>query len=209
MKKLFVIALVVLFAAPAFAVQNAQYGWENGGTVLTIYAADAGYAYNVSAPDPVFELDSSLKCVDNTDGGRATPDYYFCWIVGLLEGDVVDATIWRYDTTPGSSPSGRIWAKYTDVGATDYNNYSGSASGNSDYGPGTGWDQTGYTWTFWSDEGTHDGLMISVRTYSVVGDTVWFDDFEVTFPDYCTIEFPTGGVPVEDASWTSIKALYR
>jgi len=208
MKKLFVIALV-LIAVPAFAVQNASYGWENGGTVLTIYAADAGHAYNVGAPDPIHSGLASLKCVDNTDGGRATPDYYFCWIKGLVEGDVVTATLWRYDTTPASSPSGRIWAKYTDVGTTDYDNYSGSASGNIDYGPGTGWDNTGHTWTFWSDGGTHDGLMISVRTYSVVGDTVWFDDFEVTFPDGCTIEFPEALVPVENESWASIKALYR
>jgi len=209
MNRLFAIALVFLLVTPAFAVQYASYGWENGGTVLTIYAADAGYAYNVGAPDPVYSGDASLKCVDNTDPLRATPDFYFCWIKGLVEGDVVSATLWRYDTTPGGSPSGRIWAKYTDVGATDYDNYSGSASGNSDYGPGTGWDQTGHTWTFWSDSGAHDGLMISVRTYSNAGDTVWFDDFEVEFPDGCTIEFPEPSSPVEDSSWAGIKALYR
>lgn len=206
MYKLFVIALV-LIAVPAFAVQNASYGWENGGTVLTIYAADAGYAYNVAAP--IHSGLASLECVDNTDPLRATPDFYFCWIKGLVEGDEVTATIWRYDDTPASSPSGRIWAKYTDTGTTDYDNYSGSASGNSDYGPGTGWDQTGHTWTFWSDGGAHDGLMISVRTYSNAGDTVWFDDVEVTFPDGCTIEFPEPGTPVEDSNWTNIKALYR
>ncbi len=111
------------------------------------------------------------------------------WITGLQDNDVVEASFWRYDTTSGSAPSARIWAHYTDDSA-DINSYGGSAGGDSDYGPGTGWDLADYSWTFDSDEGSHNGLVIEVRTYSNPGDTVWIDDLTVQAPDTATITTP-------------------
>ena len=67
--------------------------------------------------------------------------------------------------------------------------YAGSAGGNSDYGPGTGWDQTGCTWTF--DDGLaddRDGLLIVARTYSNPGDTVWVDELYVCAPEHALIQ---------------------
>jgi len=212
MKALALVAVAMMLVVPAaLADCSFNYGWEDGYTYLTIYQPDYAYGYNVGAPDPVHTGLRSLKLVDNTDPLRATPDVYICWIVGLTDGDQVTASIWRYDTTPGGSPSARIWAKYTPVGG-DVDSYAGSASGNSDYGPGTGWDQTSYTWTFDSNSDARDGLGIAIRTYSNAGDTVWVDDLEVFIDSdtFCgQVYLPCNPVPVEAASWAQVKALYR
>lgn len=212
MKALALVAVALMVAAPAaLADCSFNYGWEDGYTHLTMYPADGAYTYNVTAPDPVYGGLRSLKIVDNTDPLRATPDVYICWIVGLTDGDMVTASIWRYDTTPASSPSCRIWAKYTPVGG-DIDSYGGSASGNYDYGPGEGWDQTSYTWTFDSDLGANDGLCISIRTYSNAGDTVWVDDLEVFIDSdtFCgQVYLPCNPVAVEASTWSQVKALYR
>ena len=165
---------------------SAFYGWEDGGTVLGLYGTGTPpiIATNVTAPDPVFAGLRSLRLEDNSPTG--TPEAQLAWVTGLLDGDIVEASFFRYDTTPGSPgpPSCRIWGMYTAGGA-----YAGSAGGNSDYGPGTGWDQTGCTWTF--DDGLaddRDGLLIVARTYSNPGDTVWVDELYVCAPEHALIQ---------------------
>ncbi len=204
MKKLLLILLVGLFVVPAANAAIVTYGWEDGGTILTSYGDII--ATNVGAPDPVHGGERSLYLLDQAASG--TPEVFVAWVVGLTDGDEVTANIWRYDTTPSASPSCRIWGGYTSVGGT-IDDYAGSAGGNSDYGPGTGWDQTSYTWTFDSDEGARDGLTIKVRTYSNLGDFVWVDDLEVIYPDGTTAHIPQGASPVEESTWGGIKALYR
>jgi len=126
--------------------------------------------------------------------------------VGLTDGDSVTASVWRHDTTPGASPSVRIWGHWNDD-PSDVNGYHGSASGNDDYGPGTGWDQTAFTWTVADG---HTGLVIEARTYSIAGDTVWIDDLHVEFPPTATLYIPVAGASAtEPVSWTDVKALYR
>jgi hypothetical protein len=168
------------------AQQTLSYGWEDGvGTVLGMFPTDGQIATNVGAPDPVYAGERALKLVDNAASG--TPQGYAAWIIGLQDGDQVTGSVWRYDTTPGTSPSGRIWGHYTNGTIDDY---AGSAGGQSDYGPGTGWDQTSWTWTFdAASDPTRTGLVIELRTYSSPGDTVWFDDISVTAPDHATIIF--------------------
>jgi hypothetical protein len=209
MRNLLLVVLVALLAAPAaFADCSFNYGWEDGGTVLSVYPTPDGVIPS-NVGSPVHSGAASLQLVDNLTSG--TPEGLICWIVGLTDGDMVTASIWRYDTTPSSSPSCRIWGKYTPVGG-DVDSYAGSASGNDDYGPGTGWDQTSYTWTFDSDGGSRDGLMIAVRTYSNPGDTVWVDDLEVFIDSdtFCgQIYLPCDFSAVEDQTWSGIKALYR
>jgi hypothetical protein len=90
---------------------------------------------------------------------------------------------------------------------------SSSAGGNSDYGPGLGWDVTDWNWTVTDG---HTGLVIECRVYSNPGDTVWIDDFQVTAPDHCWIQTPhfiraPGGevIATEHATMGQAKALYR
>jgi len=176
----YVIGLCVAFAIPASADQ-VVYGWEDGATILGKYGNVL--EYNVGAPDPVHSGNRSLKLVDMSSTGPSTPQAYVAWITGLQDGDQVEGRFWRYDVTPGTSPSCRIWGHWND----DPNNvmgYNGSAGGNENYGPGTGWDETGWVWTV---SGGHTGLVIEVRTYSTDGDTVWIDDLTVIAPSHATI----------------------
>ena len=186
MKKAIAALVVCCLVAPAMASQTLSYGWEDGvGTILGEYPAGAFGDTNVGAPDPVHSGDRSLRLERLSSG---TPQGFVAWIVGLTDGDVIDADFWRYDNTPGLPPSARIWAHYTDTGGT-IDDYAGSASGPSDYGPGLGWDNIAHSWTFDSDLGSRDGLVIEARVYSNPGDTVWIDDITVTAPDHATIIF--------------------
>lgn len=207
MKKLLLVLVAGLWVLPAFAV-TAEYGWECGGTVLSVYPEGYMEAFLAMSPDPVYAGVYSLKLVDQHPSG--TPQAYVAWIVGLTDGDEVTASIWRYDTTPDAAPSARIWGHYTLTGGT-IDDYAGSADGNTDYGLGTGWDQTSYTWTFDSNGGERDGLVVEIRTYSNPGDTVWVDDLSVTAPDGATIYLPEPEwpSPVEPTTWSAVKALFR
>jgi hypothetical protein len=180
-------------------------GWEDGEDVLGLYGTGDPpmFAVPVTSPEPVYEGDYSLRLEDNSESG--TPQAYVAWITGLLDGDEVTAQFHRYDDTPGSSPSCRIWGHWND--SDDVMGYNGSAGGNSDYGPGTGWDLADYTWTVVDG---HTGLVVEVRTYSNPGDTVWIDELYVVAPEHAAVVTPCYGlVPVQDKSWGAIKALYR
>jgi hypothetical protein len=220
MKKLFVIALV-LIAVPAFAQQTLNYSWEDGGTILTSYGNlvdDTNVSGAQTGDDSVGGTYTCPGAVDGTyylhvaeEPIGGTPEAFVAWVTGLQEGDIVDAMFYGYDVTPGASPSLRIWGGYTSD-PLDVDSYHGSAGGNSDYTAGTGWDLVSHSWTFNADGGNHDGLTIKARLYSgSVGPRgdFWVDDVTVTAPLHATIHFPEGGVPVEDSSWASIKALYR
>ena len=202
MKKLLLLAAIMMLAVAANAATY-TYGWEDGtSTVLSGF--DLYEATNVS--DVVYDGNYALKFADATVDGAGTPQGYVCWVRGLLDGDVVSASIARYDDTPDASPSGRIWGHWNDD-PLDVDGYAGSASGNSDYGLGLGWDITSFDWTV---SGGHTGLVIEVRIYSNPGDTVWYDNLEVIVPDRdgVEVEFPGGYVPVEGSTMSSIKALY-
>ncbi len=185
--------ILVLIAGVASAVQTQTFGWENPAvTVLYTYpASDSILSTNVTTP--VHNGSRSLQLEDNLASG--TPQVYLVWITGLTDGDQVIGSFWRYDTTPSAAPSCRIWGHWNDGATIDV--YTASASGQSDYGPGTGWDQATYTWTVADG---HTGLVIEVRTYSNAGDTVWIDDLEVTIPDTATFEQM---VPVELQSFSA------
>ena len=199
-------ALVTCVAAAFTAAGNvAPYDWEAGDTVLGLYETGDPpiIVTNVGAPDPVHWGQRSLRLEDNSPTG--TPSAYVAWVTGLLEGDIVEACVWRYDTTPGSSPSCRIWAHWNDD-PWDLYGYAGTADGNANYGPGGGWDETCHSWTVADG---HTGLVITVRTYSGPGDTVWIDDFTITAPPHAYVLAPEPPVPVNDISWAAIKALFR
>jgi hypothetical protein len=224
MNKLFAIAIALLVASPAFAL-TLNYSWEDGGTMLSSYGNVTDVA-NVSGSQTGSQGSTlpDYTCpgaVDGTyylhvaeDPHSGTPEVYVAWVTGLTDGDVVSAGFYGYDITPSSSPSLRIWGGYTPVGGT-VDDYAGSAGGNSAYTAGTGWDFTDWSWTFDSDSGARDGLVIKVRLYSTPSTNdpdhtdYWVDDLTVTAPDGAMIMFPTPASPVEDSTWGNIKALYR
>ena len=204
MRKLAVVLGVCAMGAFVANAGTVSYGWEDGvGTVLAVYPAGQMIATNVGAPDPIHTGDRSLKLEDNAASG--TPQAYVAWITGLADGDVVEASIWRYDTTPSTSPSCRIWGHWNDD-PNDVNGYDGSAGGNEDYGPGEGWDQTLWSWVVADG---HTGLVIEIRTYSNPGDVVWVDDMTVAAPNHATIIVPEAVSPVHETSWSTIKEFYR
>jgi hypothetical protein len=206
-KLLLVVAAVCLMAPAAFAV-TCTYDWEDCGTVLAVYPEGQMYATNVMAPDPVYEGLKSLKLEDNAPSG--TPQAYVAWITGCVDGDVIVGSFWRYDVTPSAAPSCRIWGHYADD--LDITSYYGSASGQSDYGPGTGWDQATYTWTFTAPDPAATALIIECRTYSNPGDIVWIDymTVDVTPSHGQCIHYPLAGPSATaNTSWGNIKALYQ
>ena len=145
---------------------------------------------------------SGTYSLELIDGGVSTPQAYVGWVTGLNDGDVVTAGFWVYDeTAAGVYPQGRIWAHYTSD-PTDIDSYAGSASGNSTYS-GLGWTYLEHDWTFDSDGGTRDGLVIEARTYTNLGDTIWIDDLSITAPDTAVILTPTT-VPIPAALWLMI-----
>jgi hypothetical protein len=206
MRILLLVAVALMFALPALANPIPVVDWECHYTVLGLYGSGDPpiIATNVGDPDPVYEGLRSLRLEDNSPSG--TPQAYVAWVRGLAPGDSVTACIARYDDTPDASPSCRIWGHWNDDPG-DVNGYAGSAGGNSDYGPGAGWDVTCWTWNV-ADTG-HTGLVIEVRTYSNPGDTVWVDELIVDAPMTAEIVIPDCENPVAEATWSSIKALYH
>jgi len=209
MRTLLLFAFVTLAVVPAHGQGTiVSESWEGTHTVLGMFGtgeppiiAEAVADFPV---DPVHG-DQVLRLIDNSPSG--TPQAFVAWVRGLLPGDTVEAILWRYDDTPGTSPSCRLWGHWNDD-PEDINGYDGSAGGNDDYGPGTGWDQTSWTWTV-PPEAAHTGLVIEVRTYSNPGDTIWVDALEVTAPLHATVLVPGDVSPVESRTWGVIKSLYR
>lgn len=205
MKNVITLVAVALLATPVFAAQvTYNYGWEDGvGTILGSYGNVVdptnvtGSQVGEAGTDPDFTVpgpnsgDHYLHVAEEPHS--STPQAYVAFIEGLTDGDVVDASFFGYDVSPGLSPSLRVWGHYANSG--DVNSYAGSAGGNSTYTAGTGWDQVSHSWTFDSDSGTRDALVVEVRLYSYPttdsGERSDFfvDDLEVTAPDTATVTF--------------------
>lgn len=193
----FLVILVAVLPLTALAATE-TCGWEGTDTILGSY----GDIIASIATDPVYTGSQSLKLEDDMASG--TPQAFVGWVTGLDDGDTVSASFWRYDVTPSSAPSCRIWGHWNDDPA-DINGYNGSAGGQSEYGPGTGWDMAEYEWTVVDG---HTGLVIEVRTYSSPGDIVWVDDLTVTAPDGATIIVPEDLVSLDRNTWAGIKAAF-
>ncbi len=200
MRLLYCVFMIVIAASAAFAGTE-TCGWEGTGTVLGLYGSGSPPMNVALVGSPVHAGSQSLELEDNSPTG--TPQAFVAWVLGLTDGDEVTASFWRYDVTPGTSPSCRIWAHWNDDPGDVYG-YNGSAGGNSDYGPGTGWDLVEYTWTVVDG---HTGIVIEARTYSGPGDTVWIDDLTVTAPDGTTIYTPDNFTALDQGTWADIKSF--
>jgi len=194
-------AAVLLFAflAPVSLADLYDYGWENGGTLLGFYGNVGDYE-NVSTgtdPEGPFTVSphggsSMLRLNESPHSG--TPQGWVAFVEHLNEGEEVTASFWGWDSTPGASPSMRLWGHYALSG--DINSYEGSAGGSVTYTTGDpAWDQVSWTWTFDSNSGTRDALVIEVRLYSTPstdpeGSTdFWVDDLQVDAPGTATVSF--------------------
>ncbi|MBG83821.1 MAG: hypothetical protein CMJ40_04655, partial [Phycisphaerae bacterium] len=87
----------------------------------------------------------------------------------------------------------RLWGHYTATGG-DVNSYAGSASGPSGYSESaTEWTLLSHQWTFDSDGGARDGLVIEARIYSYsdAEPSGHVTDLTVNAPAGATVSFPT------------------
>jgi len=207
LKALLMFVFVTFVAVPAHGITVTE-SWEGNSAVLGLYGSGSppiiAEAVADTPTDPIHGL-QVLQLIDNSPSG--TPQAYVAWVTGLLPGDTVEVSLWRYDDTPGASPSSRLWAHWNDDPG-DVMGYAGSAGGNDDYGPGLGWDEVSWLWTVEPTQ-AHSGIVIEVRTYSNEGDTVWVDLMSVTAPDHAAVVVPSDTSPVDGSTWSSIKALFR
>lgn len=191
----------------------AYYGWENGATVLGEFDSGDELSYtNLVNAGAAHSGSASLLVEDLSATGSGTPQAYIAWVNGLTDGDTIDVSLWVFDSTPGASPSGRIWAHYTDD-SSDVDSYAGSAGGNSTYsGAVGGWEELTYSWTFDSQGGSRDGFMLELRFYdgsSVPTGAILADDLTInTSSATASITFPgVSTVPVPTAAWLFGSAL--
>ena len=200
MKILAGILAIAVLVAPV-SVSADTYSWEDGGTILgsfgnlvdptNVSGAQSGSdgsetgTYGPSGPNSGTYY---LHVAEEPHDG--TPQAFIAWITGLSEGDVVDADFYGYDSTPGASPSFRIWGSYST--STDINDYQGSAGGDTTYTAGTGWDNVSHTWTIAAGK---EALVVQARLYSTPSTDetrrtdYWIDDVSVTAPAGATIHF--------------------
>ena len=112
LKRTIVLGLVLagfVLSAAANPLPSVGCWWEDPTTTVLGFFGTGDppiIATNVTAPDPVFEGERSLRLEDNSPSG--TPQGFLCYIWDLNDGDVVTAWFMRYDDTPTSAPFSTI-----------------------------------------------------------------------------------------------------
>lgn len=197
MKYILTLLAVFVISGIATADYTVDYGWEGTATIMGQYLEILASISTVH----VHDSDQSLYLVDDAVSG--TPQAFVALITGLQAGDSIYGEFWRYDVTPGTAPSCRIWGHWISD-PNNINSYLSSAGGQGDYGPGTGWDLASYKWG--CDTGD-ENLVIECRTYSNPGDDVWIDDMSITAPDHATILTPDQ-TSLQRTTWGDIKAAF-
>ena len=211
MRAVLVLAFAILLAAPASAqVVTVTESWEGWywDSILGSYGMGFPAVLAVAVSDaPCEPVDGVqvLRLTHNSNSG--SPEAYVAWIRGLIPGDTVEASFWRYDVSPETPPSCYIWGHWNDD-PHDVGVRSGSAGGNVDWGSGTGWDQTSWIWIV-PAESEHTGLVVEVRVSGDMGAMVWVDQMSVSAPSHADIQVPGNVSPVELSSWGRIKATHR
>lgn len=190
-------------------------GWEDGvstvvgtfGNVANVANVDSGTEIinNVAGNSVSPNGGSRMLTVSEAPHG-GTPQALLAFVEGLTDGDTVTASFFGYDSTDGASPSMRVWGHYANSG--DVNSYAGSAGGNSTYtgGATAGWFEVDHTWTFDSDTGSRDALVVEARLYSSpstddnAATSYFIDDLsvEVNAAGAFSITVPSGTVAVPE-----------
>jgi hypothetical protein len=207
------LSLLVLSACPALASWTVT--WDFDTAVDPLLLGSYGGDYVVSLDPTMNHGGGTGNAMKVLVGPGGTVQLYLAGVWGLNDNDQVIGGFWRFDDTPNGdftpdSPACRVWGHYNDTLPFNLEGFNGSASGNFDYGPGTGWDYTEYTWTVFPG---HTGIMLECRAYYQPGDIIWIDDFRVTVPDHAWVITPEGTyeppIQVEPSSWGQLKSLYR
>jgi hypothetical protein len=209
MKKIIqLITAAGVLAASSLSAQNiVSYGWEDGGTILGLFgnvANPQAVASGTYGAQTITPFEGSLMLQVQESPEDETPQAYVAAITGLADGDVVTASFYGWSHVDGGSPSMRIWGHYATT--ADILGYNGSAGGNNTYTAGDGaWSQVSHSWTFDSDSGARDALVIEARLYSPAGDEplYWVDSLVVEAPMGATIITP---VP-EPATYAALAGL--
>jgi hypothetical protein len=235
MKKLILIGFAVCLAAStAYGADVVYtYSWEDGppSTILGSYGNVADPT-NVSGPQsgddgsggsygPSGAYDGTYYLHVAEEPHSGTPQAYVACITGLQEGDSVLVSMYCYDVTPGTSPSGRLWGGWHDAFSCPecpggFVESAGAGYRNSGYSAGNGWDLMEAAWDWAPPEGT-GALIIQFRLYSspstceTCRTDFWADLITVTIPDYGHVLFPdlTGPSAVEGTNWGGIKGLFQ
>ena len=180
----FAAIVAIACAQSANADISASYGWEDGGLSLGGYNNSNLNIFSNTNPNFVHSGSRSLGLTEEPNSG--TPQTYVGFVTGLSDGDVIDVSLWGWDDTESTSPSTRLWGGYAT--SDDITNYSGSAShGGGAYSTGTAenpWGEMTASWTFDSDGGERDALVIQVRFYAENSsgpetNTLWVDDLTI------------------------------
>ena len=223
MRRFMVLAAVLVglgLLTPAAYALTADYGWENGATILGSFPENLVDPLNVATgsdpwPDPLDGIDQTVT----PHGGAAmlqvteaphsgTPQAYLAYVEDIANGDMVTASFYGWDVTPEASPSLRIWGNYAN--STDGYSFVSSAGGSDIYTVGSpdGWSQVSNTWEIAFPDDA-DTLVVHARLYSTPStDTeastdYWIDDVSATAPDGAMITFP---VP-EPSTWVLVVGL--
>lgn len=179
---------------PEDPVLTGSYGWEDGtGTILDSFG-NLVDPTNVAAENDIVPNTGArmLRVTEAPHSG--TPEAHIAYVVGLEDGDVVAASVFLYDETPpattGGFPNMRIWAHRSH--SSDIEGiFSSIPAGqqNNNYTAGIGWEELGHEWTFDSNNGEFDTLVVQVRLYSTPatdpkGSTDFYID-DVSVEVYC------------------------
>lgn len=189
-----VAALAATATVASAGTVSGSYGWEDGGTVLGSFGGFNSENYTAGDPAFVYSGNSSLFVYEEPLGG--TPQGYVAFITGLSDGDVIDASFFAWDDTPGTNPSLRIWGHY--ALSSDIDAYEGSAGGNNTFSGENIWTQLSHSWTFDSNGGTRDALVVEVRIYSSDGANFGYVDdvaVSVTGADLSGVEINFAPAP--------------
>jgi len=238
---LITLALVLLLTTAAGATQTKCYSWEDGtGTIMGYNGANLKQPSNVTGPQAGWAgITVPYSCPGAYHGTHylhvaedphtGTPQAYVAYVQNLVNGDVVTASFFGYDTSAGQGttvtfPSLRIWAHYAlNDSITSYNGSAIPSTPNPLYTSGSpaGWCITQWTINFGTDgspTGNPQALVIEARLYSVPVTSdpnhtdYWIDYVRVSAPDHATITFPGPSDPataVENSTWGRIKSLFR
>lgn len=173
------------------------YGWENGATILGSYGNLVNPMNVTSGAGGTVLPHSGNAMLQVTEAPHSgTPQAFIAYIENLTDGDIITASFYGWDNTPGASPSMRIWGHWAQSG--DVNSYEGAAGGNDTYTAGTGWDQVSWSWTL--DTSAYpdaDALVVEVRLYSTPATSntastdYWVDTLVVEAPDTAVINVPS------------------
>lgn len=179
------------------AVLTGSYSWEDGQATMFSIDGNAENPVNIGPDGGVSPYDGNRMLRVSQINTSGTPQVKIAFIENLQDGDIVVVETALYDDTPAGQPRMRLWANYADSG--DPNSVRGQIGGESQaYTSGIGWEKMSDTWTFDSNNGQRDALMIQVRLYTNVPADFYIDD--ITVKVYCATN-PDLRISFPDGSW--------